>query len=363
MHNLSIGVDLHKQQFTVCFLVENDEVLKKYSTEKVGIECFKKDVKLFIDKGFRVRIAVETTGNTRYFYNQLSKLGCEVFIVNTLKFKIVNESVNKTDKRDAKVIATFLSKDMLPVVKLSSEKSENLRQLVGVRNELVRTRVKLKNKIHGILLSLGIKTKAGQLNSVKGINNVLSFVDDAEKKLILETIIDSIKSISERVKVIEEKMMSLTENTRAVKILKSIPGTGLLNSVTVASYIDEIKRFSHYNKFSAYCGLVPWVQCSDETKHYGRITKRGPIELRTAIIQMVIGMIRCKDEKDNRLMTSYRNIKKIKGSGKALVATARKLTKIIWTMLTNDEEYKKEKANSFYDQIQESELMESKKVA
>jgi hypothetical protein len=45
-------------------------------------------------------------------------------------------------------------------------------------------------------------------------------------------------------------------------------------------------------------------------------------------------------------MVMYRNLKKTNGSSKALIATARKLTKIIWTMLTNDEEYKCEKLNT-----------------
>jgi hypothetical protein len=59
-------------------------------------------------------------------------------------------------------------------------------------------------------------------------------------------------------------------------------------------------------------------------------------------------------------MVMYRQLKKTKGSGKALIATARKLTKIIWTMLTNDEEYKKEKINAVLD---ESDKNVSNKVA
>jgi len=161
MHNVSIGVDLHKHQLTVCFFSGTDAYHSKYATDKDGLNKFKSDVKSFIDKGFHVRVAVESTGNTRYFCNEIAALGVETFIVNTLKFKVVNESVNKTDKRDAKVIAEFLHKDMLPLVRLTSEKSENLRQLISIRKDLVRTRVRLKNKIHGILLSAGIETKAG----------------------------------------------------------------------------------------------------------------------------------------------------------------------------------------------------------
>lgn len=345
MDTINIGVDLHKHQFTNYYLCKKDGVYGKFSTNEKGMSTFKNDLKQMLEKGFKVRLAVESTGNTRFFKNEIEKLGIEVFVVNTLKFKVVNESVNKTDRHDAKTLAEFLSKDMLPLVTLSSEKSEKLRRLVNVRRELVKTRVKMKNMIHGMLLSFGIETKAGLLNSKKGLDKVIGMISDEENKIIAETIINAIRKLSEQIIEIEEKMKKMSEGDRTVEILGSISGTGFLNAITVRSYIDDIKRFSHYNKFSAYCGLVPWVSSSDETVHYGKITKRGPIELRTAIVQMVIGMLRCKDKKNNRLMTSYRNMKKIKGSGKAIVATARKLTRIIWTMLTNDELYKKEKLN------------------
>ena len=94
----------------------------------------------------------------------------------------------------------------------------------------------------------------------------------------------------------------MTENDRVVKVLKTIPGTGDICAATVRAYIDDVNRFNCYQKFSAYSGLVPYVYISDETKHYGKITKRGPHYLRIALIQMVLGMIRCKSEKDNRYM-------------------------------------------------------------
>lgn len=50
--------------------------------------------------GYDVTAAVESTGNTRYFRNYLVKAGIEVKIVNTARFKVVNESVKKTDKHD-----------------------------------------------------------------------------------------------------------------------------------------------------------------------------------------------------------------------------------------------------------------------
>jgi transposase len=331
--------------------------MAQFATNEAGYEGFKRDICRMKEEGYQVRVAVESTGNTRYFKNRIEALGVEVVVVNTLRFKVVNESVNKTDKRDAKTIAEFLAKDMLPAVNLSSEKSEKIRRLSGIRAELVGMCTKMKNSIHGILNGLGITTKAGQLNSVKGRKAVLEMITDDEYRKIFETIVQTIEMLGEQIKDAELKLEEMTKEDRAVEILKSIPGTGKVNAVQVRAYIDDIKRFSHYSKLAAYCGLVPWVKCSDETVHYGKITKRGPVELRTALVQMVLGMIRCKSESGNRLMVSYRKMKKEKGSGKAIIATARKLSKIIWFMLTNDDEYKKEKIDAVYDKISQSELL------
>jgi transposase len=55
--------------------------------------------------GSEVRLGVESTGNTRYFKNRMEEAGHEVITINTVKFKVVKESVKKTDKHDAGTIA------------------------------------------------------------------------------------------------------------------------------------------------------------------------------------------------------------------------------------------------------------------
>jgi hypothetical protein len=118
----------------------------------------------------------------------------------------------------------------------------------------------------------------------------------------------------------------------------TIPGCGEITAWTIRAYVDEIRRFSSAKKFVAYAGLAPWVQSSNERVHVGKITKRGPEELRTALVQLVMGLLRQKKKTAVwRLMKRYEVMKRNKGSGKSIVATARKLAVIIWTMLSRDE--------------------------
>ena len=92
MNTINIGVDLHKHQFTNYYLFKKEGVYRKYSTNESGMTQFKNEIKMMLDKGFKVRVAVESTGNTRFFKNEIEKQGVDVTVVNTLKFKIASKS-------------------------------------------------------------------------------------------------------------------------------------------------------------------------------------------------------------------------------------------------------------------------------
>lgn len=340
---VSVGVDLHKGQFTVFWLSEDRSVGKfeLYRTNGLGYGVFEDQLRAHVGAGDEVVVGVESTGNTRYFKTRVERAGVVLKVINTLKFKVVNESVKKTDRHDARTIAEFLEKDMLPEARLCSEASEQLRRLLNSRRVLVRTVVSLKNQVHGLLLGCGIDTRKGGLQSKKGRRRILDVL--AEQGLAgqaVEPLLETIERIEQEVKKLEELLKRKVEGDRVVKLLMSIPGTGVITAATVRAHADDIGRFSGYKQFSAYAGLVPWVQCSNERERYGSITKRGPEPLRTALVQMVLGMVRNRRVTGSyRLMLNYQGMKPHKGSGKTIIATARKLSKVVWYMLRNDEPF------------------------
>jgi len=240
---------------------------------------------------------------------------------------------------------------MLPGATLCSKTSEVLKRMLSIRTKLVRLNVQLKNQVHGMLLSAGVVTEKQQLSSKKRRNAVLGLIADPAERDTISSMVDIINTNVEQINGITARLEEMTNGDKAVQILKTIPGAGTVSAVTIRAYIDDIKRFSCYQKLSSYTGLVPWVQCSDETKHYGNITKRGPSELRMAFVQLVIGMIRHKSSEYNKYIRQYHVLKAKKNSGKALVATARKLTKLVWTLLTNEVEYDEAKASVLNDII------------
>jgi transposase len=334
---VNVGIDLHKTQFTICVRGKKGNEFDKYPTTEEGYASFLKKVSLWQKKGEKVRVGVESTGNTRYFKNRMEEAKVEVIVINTLKLKVVNESVKKTDKHDAATIAEFLEKDMLPEAQLCSRESEQIRRLLKVRTTLVRSCVVIKNQIHALLTAEGFEDIKGSLQSKKGRQKALDTLSQWKNGLVAQPLVQTIDNLCENIKRIEDEIRKLVEGDRVVELLMTIPGCGEICAWTIRAYLDDINRFSSPKKFVSFAGLAPWVQNSNETIRHGRITKRGPQELRTALVQVVMGMRRMKKTTLAwRLMQRHEVLKKSKGSGKSIIATARKVATIIWHMLIED---------------------------
>ena len=83
-----IGVDLHTNNFTVCWREKTgEECFETYGL--ADIERFKKQLKKSDE------IALEATGNSRYFYEAVQNKVKIIVIVAPSKFAVIRKSVNK----------------------------------------------------------------------------------------------------------------------------------------------------------------------------------------------------------------------------------------------------------------------------
>jgi len=141
-----LGVDLHSNSFTVCYRSsQGKERIATFEVRRIG--QFRKTLRK------RDELAVEATGNTAWFVEQITDRVSRVVVVDPHQFKVIRKSVKKTDKHDARTLAFFLSKDMLPEARMKSKENAQLHSLAGTRDKLVKQRTALINKIHNVLNS------------------------------------------------------------------------------------------------------------------------------------------------------------------------------------------------------------------
>jgi len=320
-----LGVDLHKKSFTVSFFNAESGKHKLRTYRLKDLDLFYKD----LSKGDVV--GVEALANTRYFVDKIKDYVCEVKIVDPYQFKVISKSVKKTDRHDAKKIAEFLSKGMIPEVKLKEKTTSQINSIANTRDKLVKLRTVLKNKIHSLLNSEGIDSGIKEFTGKKSLKQVLKHQLDPIVKLELEVIVDQIEKLSEGIKKLDIELEERGKDMDGFENITSIKGVGNRSGSILLSIIGDINNFSSKKKLAAYFGIVPRVSQSGEKAIYGRITKRGSKLGRTTLVQCTLTAIQYSPY----LCSFYNKIKAKKGCGKARVATSKKLLGIIYDTLKN----------------------------
>lgn len=345
---LSVGVDLHKTQFTVCALAPSGEIVHEcvYPTTNEGYDEFAEWAHgVERERNLHTVLAIEATGNARYFKNFMETEGFGVKVINTAKFKVIVKSAVKNDKRDAYTIALFLQRDFIPESHLCSQYDEDLRRLLKMRSSMVQQTVAIKNNIHGMMLSYGYTTTAAQFQSKKSQKQLLKELEahsnfNKEATGVLNLMIEMLEKTSEMIKNVEEKLEEYVKEDEEVQLLQTIPGVGKIMSATISAWIGDINNFESYKQFASYCGLVPYLKESNESTYLGHITKRGPQELRTALVQVVMGLLRLQSKYPTwRIYSKYNSLKGDKGSGRAIIACARKMSRVIYCMLKDKKSF------------------------
>ena len=252
-------------------------------------------------------------------------------MVNPRQFKVIRTSVKKTDRNDARALAFFLSKNMLPETRLKSTQETELASLTHTRDKMVKQRTMMLNGIHALHVRHGMKLKKEGLASKKRLRELDLNRFTPLEQIELAALRDQALSLTETVNRLDKAIKEAASSMNGFEELTSIKGIGARSAAILLAGIGNVEDFPDADKLAAYVGIVPKVSNSNETEHTGRITKRGNKLIRTTLVQCTLIAIRYS----GYLNSHYKRIKERRGFGKAIIATARKLLSIIYDTLRN----------------------------
>ena len=161
------------------------------------------------------------------------------------------------------------------------------------------------------------------------MNCILEQPVDPTARVELEVIVTQIRSLNEGIKKLDQELEDKGSELPGYENITSIKGIGKKSGSILLSVIGDINDFESEKKLAAYFGIVPRVSNSNETKWQGRITKLGSKLGRTTLVQCTLIAIKYSPY----LRSFYQRIKSKKGSGKAIIATSKKLLGIISMIL------------------------------
>ena len=321
-----IGVDLHTNSFTICRLeTDGTETFQTYQLSAHALDQF------CLSLDANDELAVEATGNTAWFCGEVRPCVGRIVVVNPRQFKVIRTSVKKTDRNDARALAFFLSKDMLPETRLKSTQESELASLTQTRDMLVKQRTMLLNGIHALFVRHGMKLKKESLSSKKRLRELDISQFTPLEQIELAALRDQALGLTETLIRLDKAIEEAASAMKGFDELTSIKGIGAHSAAILLAGIGRVEDFPDADKLAAYVGIVPKVSNSNDSQHSGKITKRGNKLMRTTLVQCTLIAIRYS----GYLNAFYQRVKERRGAGKAIIATARKLLSIIYDTLKN----------------------------
>lgn len=369
-----MGLDIHRDTIVACLLrgpvdAKPECEVRTFGTLAPEIEKLREWVK---SKGCRI-VAMESTG---IYWQPVYELlepcfGGEIklLVVNARHMK--NVPGKKTDIRDAEWIATLLRAGLLKSSFIPEKAFRELRHLTRYRKNVIADITSQKNRIDKFLHSSGFRL-AMFLSDIFGASgrNIMRYLAEhgsidrealdnclktktrsrideilvsvngslsAHQREFLSMMLGYLEQIERHKRQIEVSIEAeIARHSEALSLLCSVPGIDVTSaSAIIAEIGTDLSAFPSADHLCSWAGLAPANNKSAGKQKNVHIGK-GNNYLKSMLCE--ISWVICGKRK-LYLSGWYWRIKQRKGAKRAVVALARKLLSIIYTMLKTGQPY------------------------
>jgi transposase len=327
----AIGLDLHRDfcEVAIC----EDGVVRSAGRVEMASERLEA---LAAGLESTDRVAMEVSGGAWEVARILEPHVERVVVVSPDDTGIA-QARTKTDSLDARTLAGLLWKGGLEAVWVPDERARVVRRRLARREQLVRTRTRVKNEVHAVLMRrLKGKPPYSDLFGVKGRRWLRQLTLPPEEAETVQAALRHIAFLDREIEQVERMVAKQMLTWPEAKRLMTVPGVNLIGAATFLAAVGDIARFRNSRKLVAYLGLDPRVrQSGEQPARSGSITKRGSVSARWALVEATWSVV----GQPGPLRAFYLRVRSRRGHGKAIVATARKLAVLFWCMLTRGQDY------------------------
>ena len=199
----------------------------------------------------------------------LDELAYDIWLVSGLEMKL-SQGIKreKTDKIDACQIAQYAYRhlDKMVLFQPVSSALQEMKDLLSYRNRLVEFR-----KI--------LATSSGELKRVRKSDSCEYINQESTEQI--KQLDRKIKECEKRIEMVVKQDESLHTN---YKLMNTIKGIGLVNSVLILAATANFTLFDDPRKFGCYSGVVPFRHSSGTSvRGKTRISKLANKEIKTAL--------------------------------------------------------------------------------
>ncbi len=328
MTSYYVGLDVHKVATQYCVLTPAGAVVKEGS---IATEA----VAQLVDQP-EMAVVMESTGHWYGPYDALVAQGATVKLAHPTRVKAIAAARVKTDKIDARILAHLLRTDLIPEAWAPPPAIRELRDLVRLRWAFLVTQTKAKNQIHAVLGRAGLRYPGTDLFGKRGRRWLAGIPLPAHSRTLVTLLLAHLEETAQHLGAVTQRLEDHLASDPARARLQSIPGVGFLTAATLLAELGDWQRFRTAKQVSAYFGLVPVVRASAGVVRYGHLTKTGSPHARRVLVEAALVAIRLPGPVRHRYLALVRR----RGKKVAVVAAARTLLTLAWTLLVREEHFR-----------------------
>jgi transposase len=335
-----LGLDVHKATTTATYLGPDGKTTRVWTfpTTRSALDALAREVEP------TTPIVLETSTSGKAVATPLKETGRELHMAAPRDVALIAKSSVKTDARDSAKLAHLYQAGFLPECYLPPPEIDRMRFVVRQRQDLGRKVTLVKNQIHALVTRNLLDGEMGGVSDffrVGGLRRLTQLPLPIEERAALARYLRQLTYLAEQEEELQRALAQLATDREDVRLLMSIPGVDYYTAVVaLVAEIGDIRRFESKKALASYAGLVPRAENSGATVSAHRHVKPGDMVLKRFLCGAVMGMLLARQE--TAIKRFYQKKAKQIGPAKAQVAAARKLSAVVWWVLTHQEVYREQ---------------------
>jgi len=218
---------------------------------------------------------------------------------------------------------------------------------LNVRRELVDARTRLISVVRAITRSQGYRIAGGATDTFLTRLAALELpVSVLESLVPVQSVMEL---LNRELADADQRFAALVAEDPIVKRLTTCPSVGPITATAFVAALDNVHRFAGRRgaaQVTSYLGLVPREYSSGEQQQRGRVMRSAHPYVRVLLVQAAWRLCRSSDARAAALRTWAQAIARRRGKKIAVIALARRLTRILYAMWRDDIEYQPDRVRS-----------------
>jgi len=354
---LYVGIDAHQETLSIAVLEASAKESEAVVTLPNRPTTIRRWFRRLGERGFVV--ATYEAGCLGFvLYRLLSSLGVHCVVAAPSHLPKIPGDHRKTDRIDARRLASFLRAGQIVSVSPPTPEIEALRGLTRARQAVREDLIRSRHRVSKFLLLRGQVYRDGQNWTAKHLRWLrdLALPLDEDRKT-LDFLLDELEQRQTSLGLLDQRIERRAEQPdieEAVRCLRAFRGVDTLTAVSVVAELGDPRRFRSARQVAAYCGIVPSEHSSGLKVKRGAITRAGNARLRRLLVEAVQHYARpfpvnsavlarraraperaqsIAATAERRLRARYRSLAARKHTNVAKTAVARELVGFLWAAL------------------------------